>query len=80
MLPFHTLHLHPFHQVTRQHPSLYLLQRFVVVVFLEDFEVSEVVEAVGVQLVAVLVVPGVVLVAEVATPEVASAYPQAPEH
>ena len=52
----------------------------VAVVFSEDFEDSQVGQAVGVQLVAVLVVPGVVLVAEAVTPEVASAYPQVLEH
>ena len=79
-MPFHTLHLHPFHQVNQQHPSLYLLQRFVVVVFSEDFEDSEVEKAVGVQLAAVLGVPEVVLAAEVATPEVALPSLQGLEH
>ena len=77
LVPSHTLHLHPLHRATPQHPSMYLRLHLVAVVFSEDFEDSEVAQAVGVPLAAVLVVPGVALVAGVATAEVASVYPQA---
>ena len=80
LAPFHTLHLHPLHQATLLPPSLYLLLHLAVVVSSEDFEDSEVAQAVAVQLAAVLGVLGVVLVAEVATPEVASLFLQGFEH
>ena len=73
LAPSHTLHLHPLHQATLLHLNLYLLLHLVAVVSSEDFEDSEVAQAVGVQLAAVLV-------AEVATPGVVSVYPQALEH
>ena len=73
LVPSHTLHLHPLHRATPQHPCLNLLLHLVAVVFSEDFEDSEVAQAVEVQLAAVLVAEG-------ATPGVASVYPQALEH
>ena len=78
--PSHTLHLPPLHQVTLLHLNLCPVLHLVVFVSSEDFEDSEVAQAVGVQLAAVLEVLGVGLVAEVATPEVASLFFKGFEH
>ena len=78
--PCHTLHLHPLHQATLLHRNLYLLLHLVAVVSSEDFEDSEVAQAVEVPLAAVLGVLGVALAAGVATPGVASPFLQEFEH
>ena len=59
---------------------MYLLLHLVAVVFSEDFEDSKVAQWLGLQLAAVLEVPGMRLAAQMATLEVASPYLLGFEH
>ena len=76
LAPFRTLPLPLLHQAILSHQNPNLLLHLVVFVSSEDFEDSEVAQAVAVQLAAVLGVLGVALAAGVATPEVASPFLQ----